>query len=260
MERELGRGPLFPLLWLLKQLITPPFLFWAQISPLSSKSAHPKSPSDTCTRCLTAFSALTFSTFKTEHLIVLWHLFSLLFPISINTTTKLHMLKLKTWKSFLILPCPSLHTVPSPQSNPSPHPCKQYPGAASFHTHRTHPSASCVISGRNYCNNPDRSPPFFTRPLQFIFSHYSKTEFFKIKIRASLVAQWWRIHLPMHQIQVQSLIQGDSTCYRATKLMYHKYWGCSLEPGSCSYWSRHAFESTLNNNKSHRDEKSANGN
>ena len=33
----------------------------------------------------------------------------------------------------------------------------------------------------------------------------------------SLVAQWIRIHLPMQGTWVQSLVQEDSTCHKATK-------------------------------------------
>ena len=53
--------------------------------------------------------------------------------------------------------------------------------------------------------------------------------------RASLVVQWWRIHLPMQKTQVWSLVQEDSTCLGATKPVYHNYWACALEPGSHNY-------------------------
>ena len=39
----------------------------------------------------------------------------------------------------------------------------------------------------------------------------------------TLVVQWLRIHLPMQGTQVQSLIQEDLTCFRATKPMCHNY-------------------------------------
>ena len=39
----------------------------------------------------------------------------------------------------------------------------------------------------------------------------------------SLVAQWIRIHLPVQETQVRSLLQEDSTCCRATKPMHHNY-------------------------------------
>ena len=36
-----------------------------------------------------------------------------------------------------------------------------------------------------------------------------------------LVAQWWRIRLPMPETRVQSLVQEDPTCRGATKPMHH---------------------------------------
>ena len=39
--------------------------------------------------------------------------------------------------------------------------------------------------------------------------------------RASLVAQWSRIHLPMQETQVQSLVREDPTYLRATKSMHY---------------------------------------
>ena len=36
---------------------------------------------------------------------------------------------------------------------------------------------------------------------------------------------------------VRSLGQEDLTCSRTTKLMYHNYRACALEPGSCKYQS-----------------------
>ena len=53
---------------------------------------------------------------------------------------------------------------------------------------------------------------------------------------ASLVAQWWRIHLSMWEAQVLSLVQDDCTCPGATKTGRHNYWACTLEPTSCKYW------------------------
>ena len=55
--------------------------------------------------------------------------------------------------------------------------------------------------------------------------------------RASLVAQWLRIRLPMQGTRVQALVQEDPTCRRATKPMCHNYWACALEPMSHNYWA-----------------------
>ena len=45
----------------------------------------------------------------------------------------------------------------------------------------------------------------------------------KMQLRASLVAQWLRIHLPMQGTRVRALVWEDPTCGRATKLVHHNY-------------------------------------
>ena len=79
---------------------------------------------------------------------------------------------------------------------------------------------------------------------------------------ASLVAQWWRIRLPMQGTRVQDLVQEDPTCCRATKLVRHNYWACALEPASHNYWAcvpqllkPARLEPVLRNKRSHRNEK-----
>ena len=42
-------------------------------------------------------------------------------------------------------------------------------------------------------------------------------------IGASLVIQWQRIHLPLQEIWVQSVIWDDPIGLGATKLMHHDY-------------------------------------
>ena len=59
----------------------------------------------------------------------------------------------------------------------------------------------------------------------------------KKKNRASLVAQWSRICLPMQGTRVRALVQEDPTCRGATKPVRHNYWACALEPTSHNYWS-----------------------
>ena len=44
--------------------------------------------------------------------------------------------------------------------------------------------------------------------------------------RASLVAQWLRIRLPMQGTWVRALVQEDPTCHGATKPVCHNYWAC----------------------------------
>ena len=50
-----------------------------------------------------------------------------------------------------------------------------------------------------------------------------------------LVAQWLRIHLPIHVTWVQALVQEDPTCRGATKPVRQNYWACALEPACHNY-------------------------
>ena len=53
----------------------------------------------------------------------------------------------------------------------------------------------------------------------------------KNKTRASLAAQWWRIHLPMQGTWInQSLIWEDLTSCGTTKPMHHSYSAWAPEP------------------------------
>ena len=45
--------------------------------------------------------------------------------------------------------------------------------------------------------------------------------------RTSLVVQWLRIHLPMQETWVQSLVWEDSTCHRAAKPLHWNCWTCT---------------------------------
>ena len=90
---------------------------------------------------------------------------------------------------------------------------------------------------------------------------------FKRLTRASLVAQWSRIHLPMQGTRVPALLREDPTCCRATKPMHHNYWTCALEPASHNYWAcmpqllkPACLEPVLRNKRSHRNEKPAHHN
>ena len=47
--------------------------------------------------------------------------------------------------------------------------------------------------------------------------------FKEVWVRASLVAQWLRIRLPMQGTWVQALVWEDPTCCGATKPMRHNY-------------------------------------
>ena len=73
--------------------------------------------------------------------------------------------------------------------------------------------------------------------------------------RASLVAQWFRICLPMQGIRVQALVQEDPTCLGATKPVRHNYrvhMPQLLKPA--------CLEPVLCNKRSHRDEQPAHHN
>ena len=45
----------------------------------------------------------------------------------------------------------------------------------------------------------------------------------EFKVRASLMAQWLRVCLPMQETQVRALVREDPTCRGATKPMRHDY-------------------------------------
>ena len=51
-------------------------------------------------------------------------------------------------------------------------------------------------------------------------------------LRASLVAQWLRICLPMQGTRVRALVWEDPTCRGATKPVSHNYWACAT--GACA--------------------------
>ena len=75
------------------------------------------------------------------------------------------------------------------------------------------------------------APPY---PFIKCFFFHDPVYFFSIKIfffliGTSLVVQCLRIHLPMWETWVQSLVQENSTCHRATKPMCHNYWAHALQ-------------------------------
>ena len=85
-------------------------------------------------------------------------------------------------------------------------------------------------------------------------------EYFKKQNRASLVAQWLRIHLPIQGTRVQALAGEDPTCRGATKPVRHNYWACALEPTSHNYWAHVPqllkpvrLEPVLRNKRSHHN-------
>ena len=74
--------------------------------------------------------------------------------------------------------------------------------------------------------------------LRFLWYQVTKILLSRImNDRASLVAQWLRIRLPMQETRVRAMVRGDPTCRGATKPMCHNYWACTLESASHSYWA-----------------------
>ena len=56
-----------------------------------------------------------------------------------------------------------------------------------------------------------------------------------LRYRASLVAQWLRIRLPMQGTRFRALVRENPTCRGATKPVCHNYWAWALEPASPNY-------------------------
>ena len=70
----------------------------------------------------------------------------------------------------------------------------------------------------------------------------------KLKLRASQVAQWLRICLPMRGTRVRALAREDPTCCGATKPVSHNYWAHVpqlLRPGR--------LEPVLRNKRGHNE-------
>ena len=51
-------------------------------------------------------------------------------------------------------------------------------------------------------------------------------------MRASLVAQWLTVCLPMQGTRVRALVWEDPTCRGATRPVSHNYWACAF--GACA--------------------------
>ena len=80
--------------------------------------------------------------------------------------------------------------------------------------------------------------------------------------RASLVAQWLGVRLPMQGTRVRALVREDPTCHGATKPVCHNYGTCALEPVSHDYRACEpqllkppCLAPVLCNKRSHRNEK-----
>ena len=63
----------------------------------------------------------------------------------------------------------------------------------------------------------------FTVYQVFFHTHYLSIKSSKWLCRASLVAQWLRICLPMQGTRVRALVWEDPTCHGATRPVSHNY-------------------------------------
>ena len=99
--------------------------------------------------------------------------------------------------------------------------CRQ--SANSFNTSSVKPMWSKIIL-QNYRQTDLTLTP--CRSINF------KDKTIKSSSRASLVAQWLRICLPMQGTRVQALVWEDPTCHGATGPVSHNYWACVS--GACA--------------------------
>ena len=77
-----------------------------------------------------------------------------------------------------------------------------------------------------------------------LFANYTLIKLVKIKLpfRTFLVEQCISIHPLMQGVWVQSLVEEDSTCCRATKALGHDYLACALDPRSCRHRLAHMLQ------------------
>ena len=74
----------------------------------------------------------------------------------------------------------------------------------------------------NQYSHCPKSPRPGTRKLGITCMTQSPVEI--IQTGTFLMVQWLRIHLPMQETWVQSLVGEDHTCHRATKPVCYSYW------------------------------------
>ena len=63
------------------------------------------------------------------------------------------------------------------------------------------------------------------------YASWPRSQSIKHRSRASLKAQWWRIHLPMQEMQAQSLIWEYPMCCKAAVPLCH-LWASALDSGA----------------------------
>ena len=127
--------------------------------------------------------------------------------------------------------CPVITLSPEPVSLPSVR--LLIPGSLSSVSH------SLNSVGETLKLEINTSTLSINMPTQITCWHSVGWYFIKRRqLRASLVVQWLRIHLPMQGTRVRALVQEDPTCRGATKPVRHNYWACTLEPANHNYWAR----------------------
>ena len=80
-----------------------------------------------------------------------------------------------------------------------------------------------IHPARPHCGTSVRSPTLSLCTVKLSRAHLllASSLISKTSREASLVAQQYRIHLPMQETQVQFLVREDPICLRATKSMCH---------------------------------------
>ena len=75
---------------------------------------------------------------------------------------------------------------------------------------------------------------YFRNRSKYLILNWVKSNSNALKCfgRASLVAQWLRICLPMQSTRVRALVWEDPTCRRATRPVSHNCWACAS--GACA--------------------------
>ena len=69
---------------------------------------------------------------------------------------------------------------------------------------------------------------------------YSPPFLSKFPLRASLVAQWLGIRLPMQGTRVRAPVREDPTCRGAARPVSHNYWACASEACAPRQWEARA--------------------
>ena len=84
------------------------------------------------------------------------------------------------------------------------------------------------LSNTNNCARNDYSTPY----AQNCAIKITVKQHLKSNTRASLVAQWLGVCLPMQGTRVRALVWEDPTCRGATGPVSHNYWACAS--GACA--------------------------